>query len=935
MNRILKCILALTLAIFTAGHLAGAPTAPQKPATPKTASGTPAAAAAKPVKVTSVEGITEYRLGNGLRVLLFPDPTKPTITVNVTYMVGSRHENYGETGMAHLLEHMLFKGTPNHSNIPQELTSHGARPNGSTWFDRTNYFETFQATDENLRWALDLEADRMVHSFVAKKDLDSEMTVVRNEFEMGENDPASILEERVLSTAFLWHNYGKSTIGAKADLENVPIERLQAFYRTYYQPDNAVLLVAGRFEEPKTLGLIQQAFGKIPKPTRVLPKFYTLDPTQDGEREVTLRRVGEVQALAAAYHMPSGSHADSGAVEILTEILTDTPSGRLYKALVETKKATSVGGYFQALHDPGFVLFTAEVRQDQPLDQARAALIQTIDGSAGATALTKEEVERARASLLKNIDLMLNNADRVGLRLSEDIGMGDWRLFFINRDRVRKASLEDVQRVAHDYLKPANRTIGQFLPTPKPDRAEVPPPPDVAALVQDYKGDAAIAAGEAFDPSPSNIESRTERSELPSGLKVALLPKKTRGGTVVAVLTLRFGDEKSLIGKSTVADLAADMLMRGTAKHTRQQIQDELDRLKARMTVSGSASQASVTIETIRESLPAVLRLAGEVLREPVFPVKEFDALKGENLAAIDQQKTEPDAVGPNVYRRHMQPYPKGDPRYTETFDESLASYQGSTVDEAKKFYSDYYGASNGELAVVGDFDAKEIAKLSTDLFGDWKSPRPFTRIPQPYLDVQPENRALETPDKANAFFIAGQNLPIGDEDPDYPALVLGNYMLGGGFLNSRLATRIRQKDGLSYGVGSQLSASALDKSGAFTTFAIYAPQNRAKLEAAFKEEIARVLQGGFEPKEIAEARSGWLQSRQVTRAQDPALARTLAGYLYLRRTLAWDSSLEQRVAALSGEQILAAMRRHLDPAKMTIIKAGDFASADKGTPAQ
>jgi zinc protease len=934
MNLVRKGILALTLAI-TAGHLAGDQTAKQKPVAPKAATGVPAAAAGKPVRVTSVEGITEYRLSNGLSVLLFPDPTKPTITVNVTYLVGSRHENYGETGMAHLLEHLLFKGTPNHPNIPQELTSHGARPNGSTWYDRTNYFETFQATDENLKWALDLEADRMVHSFVAKKDLDSEMTVVRNEFEMGENDPAAILEERVLSTAFLWHNYGKSTIGAKADLENVPIDRLQAFYRTYYQPDNAVLLVAGRFDEAKTLELIRQTFGKIPKPKRELPKIYTLDPTQDGEREVTLRRVGEVQALAAAYHVPSGSHADSGAVEILTEVLTDTPSGRLYKALVETKKATSVGGYFQALHDPGFVMFTAEVRQDQPLDQARAALIQAIDSSAGATAITKDEVERARASLLKNIDLTLNSADRVGLLMSEFIGMGDWRLLFISRDRIRKVSVEDVQRVAHDFLKPANRTIGEFLPTPKPDRAEVPPPPDVAALVQDYKGDAAMAAGEAFDPSPTNIESRTQRSELPAGLKVALLPKQTRGATVVAVLTLRFGDEKSLIGKSTVADLSADMLMRGTTKHTRQQIQDELDLLKARMTVSGTATQAGVSIETVRENLPAVLRLAAEVLREPVFLQKEFEELKAENLAAIDQQKTEPDAVGPNAYRRHMQPYPKGDVRYTETFDESLASYQGANLDEAKKFYGDYYGASNGELAVVGDFDPKEIAKLANEIFRDWKSPKPFTRVPQPYLEVQPENRALETPDKANAFFIAGQNLALGDEDPDYPALVLGNYMLGGGFLNSRLATRIRQKDGLSYGVGSQFSASPLDKSGAFTTFAIYAPQNQARLEAAFKEEIARVLTGGFEAKEIAEAKSGWLQSRQVTRAQDPSLARTLAGYLYLKRTLAWDSALEQKVAALSADQILAAMRKHLDPSKMTIIKAGDFATAAKGASAK
>ncbi|MFN7793166.1 MAG: M16 family metallopeptidase, partial [Cyclobacteriaceae bacterium] len=243
-----------------------APTSPEKQVT---------ASLTAPVKMTSVEGITEYRLANGLKVLLFPDPSKQTITVNITYMVGSKHENYGETGMAHLLEHLVFKGTPNHPDIPKELTEHGCRPNGTTWVDRTNYYETFNATEENLKWAIDLEADRMVNSYIAKKDLDSEMTVVRNEFESGENSPFRVLMERVMSTAFLWHNYGKSTIGARADVENVPIEKLQAFYKKYYQPDNAVLLVAGKFDEAKTLDLIVQKFGRVPKPERQISQTYT------------------------------------------------------------------------------------------------------------------------------------------------------------------------------------------------------------------------------------------------------------------------------------------------------------------------------------------------------------------------------------------------------------------------------------------------------------------------------------------------------------------------------------------------------------------------------------------------------------------------------------------------------------------------------------
>jgi zinc protease len=229
-------------------------------------------------KGASVEGITEYRLDNGLRVLLFPDQTKQTITVNVTYLVGSRHENYGETGMAHLLEHLVFKGTPRHPNIPKELTERGASPNGTTWYDRTNYFETFAATDDNLDWALDLEADRMVNSFISKKDLDSEFSVVRNEFESGENSPFRVTQQRMMAAAFEWHNYGKTTIGARSDIENVPIEKLQAFYRKYYQPDNAVLLVAGKFDEAKTLELVNQKFGVIPKPDRRLDPIYTIEP---------------------------------------------------------------------------------------------------------------------------------------------------------------------------------------------------------------------------------------------------------------------------------------------------------------------------------------------------------------------------------------------------------------------------------------------------------------------------------------------------------------------------------------------------------------------------------------------------------------------------------------------------------------------------------
>nr|CAA9287654.1 Zinc protease [uncultured Armatimonadetes bacterium] len=923
--------LLLALSGFTLSHAAPAARPAARPATKATAA-PKAAPAAAIQKVASVEGITEYRLANGMRVLLFPDPSKQTITVNITYLVGSRHENYGETGMAHLLEHLLFKGTPKHRNIPQELTAHGARPNGTTWLDRTNYYETFAASDANLQWALELEADRMVNSFIAKKDLDSEMTVVRNEFEMGENSPSGILIQRALSTAYLWHNYGNSTIGARADIENVPIERLRAFYRTYYQPDNAVLLVAGKFDPNKALALIRKNFAPIPRPKRTLPKLYTVEPTQDGERLVTLRRTGDVQLVAGVYHVPPGAHPDFAAIDLMTQILADTPSGRLHKALVEPKKASSVFGFNFQLREPGVVMFGAEVRQESSLEDARAALVQATESFAG-TAPTAEEVERARTALLKNIELALNSTERIGTEMSEWIALGDWRLFFLHRDRIAKVTPADVQRVAGAYLRPSNRTVAMFVPTPKPERARVATVSnaEIAAMVRNYKGNTAVAAGEAFDPSPANIEKRTRRSTLPGGLELALLPKKTRGATVAATLTLRFGDEKSLMNRSTAASLTGEMLLRGTTEKTRQQIQDAFDRLKARVSVSGGPTQAVVRVETVRENLPAVMRLVGEVLRKPAFPASEFDQLKQETLASIEQQRSDPQSIGFTEWSRRLNPYPKGDVRYVSTADEDIAEVTALTLDDVKGFYRDFYGASNAQLAVVGDFDEKQVPTLAAELLGDWKSPRPYVRVPREYKAVAPTTASIEAPDKANAIYVAGMNLNLRDDDPDYPALVLGNYLLGGGFLNSRLATRVRQNEGLSYGVGSDLSADPLDKSGTFMTYAIYAPQNAARLETAIRGEVARALKDGFTAKEIEEAKSGFLQTRQVGRAQDAGLAGRLSTYLFLDRTLAWDADFEKRFRALTPQQVNQAMRRHIDPAKITVIKVGDFAKGAAG----
>jgi zinc protease len=877
-------------------------------------------------KITAVEGITQYDFSNGLRVLLFPDSSKPKLTVNITYLVGSRHEGYGETGMAHLMEHILFLRTKSGKDVKKELTDHGASWNGSTWYDRTNYFETVTASDENLAWAIGLEAERMTNMRVEKELLDTEMTVVRNEFEMGENSPWRMLFQRTLEAAYTFHNYGKSTIGSRSDIENVPIDHLDAFYHKYYQPDNAVLTIAGRFDPDRALELVAKSLGALPRPARKLEKTYTVEPTQDGEREVTLRRVGDNQIVMVVYHTPAATHPDSAALEVLSTILGDTPSGRLHKALVENNKAVGVGMDDFELHDPGVLMATIRLKEDQSLEEARAITLKTIAGVV-AEPPSKDEVERAKARILKRVDLDLNDSENVGVTISEYAASGDWRLLYLDRDRVKSVTPDDVARVAKMYLKDSNRTVGVFIPTKSPDRTEVPAGPDPEALLKDYKGGAPIAEGEVFSASAANVEARVVRAKLPNGAHLVLLPKRTRGGSVHAEVRLEFGDEHVLFGKAEAAQLTAGMLMRGTKSKTRQQIQDESDRLKARIYVHGGGGSVTANIETVEANLPGALRLVAEVMREPVFPESEFTQLKQERIANIEANRSEPQYLGFVELQRLMHPFPRGDVRYTGTIDEQLEEVRKVTLDDVRKFYAQFYGASHATVAINGQFTPADMQKLAADLLGNWQSTGPFTRVPTPYQKTAAADRKIETIDKQNAMYVVGMNLRIKDDDPDYAAMLVANYIFGGSG-GSRLFKRIRDREGLSYGIGSNFSVPPKEDGASFTIYAISAPQNAPKVDASFRDELARSVKEGFTAEEVANAKKSWLEEEMVNRSDDDGLLSELLGDERYDRTLQWQGALEAKVAALTPDQVSVAFLKYIDPSALTFVKAGDFKKA-------
>ncbi|WP_300454275.1 pitrilysin family protein [Accumulibacter sp.] len=869
-------------------------------------------------KLNTVEGISEYQLANGLRFILFPDAAKATATVNVTYLVGSRHENYGETGMAHLLEHLIFKGSKNFPDPAREFKARGFQINGTTWLDRTNYYLTFAASEDNMAWALAWNADAMVNSFIARKDLDTEMSVVRNEFEMGENDPASVMLKRMQAMLYDWHNYGNTTIGARSDIENVRIENLQAFYRRYYQPDNAVLAVAGKFDERKTIERIAATFGKLPRPARKLPEHWTVEPTADGERQFFVRRKGEVPLVTLAYRTPSSLHGDSDAISMASDILGDTPNGRLYRELVQPGLAAQVFAYPVDSREPGFVVFGATVNKGESVERVRNRMIEVVEGSLAHDGATASELARAVEQSRTAHERALADPEAFAVLLSEYIALGDWRLFFYARDRLDQITPAQVDAAASKYFVRDNRVLGTFIPEDSPQRAVVPQAPSAAQLLADFRPRERGDIGEAFDPSHENISARTQLRTF-GNLKIALLAKKNRGQTVNVAMSFRWGDEKSLAKRNVTGPLAIAMLARGTGRLTRQQIADELIRLKVR----GSLTH----FETNRDHLAAALALVAQLIQDASFPAAEFEELKREYLTALQSQLDNPEERSSDAMRAHFNTYPAGDPRYYTPLAERIEQVRQTTLDDVIRYHRELIGTARGEIAIVGDFDEKAIADELGRLFPGHQSKAPYGRVDRQFRAVVPSRIEINTPDKENAFLRARIDLLLRDDDADAPALYVANNIFGGsGGLSSRLIDRLRQREGLSYSVTSNLSLGSRERLSTWSLTAMVAPQNLGRAEQAIYEELRRARRDGFTEQEVAEAKKGIIESRAVSRSQDSTLAARWSSFLDLGRDWQFSKDFEAKVVALSVEQVNAAFRKYIDPEQLTLVIAADNA---------
>ncbi len=896
-------------------------------------------------EIRSVEGITEYALPNGLTVLLQPDNSKPTTSVNITYRVGSRHEAYGESGAAHLLEHLLFKASATVTDPKQEMTRRGARWNGTTWFDRTNYFAQFAHDLETLDWMLGWLAESMTQAKVAKEDLVTEMTVVRNEMERAENNPGRVLGERMRSTAYQWHAYGRDVLGARSDIENMPIERLQAFYRKHYRPDNAVLLVGGKFDAPAVLKRIEQTFGQIAKPTTPLERTWTKEPAQDGERQVLLRRAGGASSVAVLYHVMPGSTPDFAALRVLAQALR-SDRGPLDKALVEPGLAATKWSYVFGGQEPGFLMAGAGLPDTSStstsVEQAQVAALQVADKLAevlGNLNPSQAEVDSARTQVLQGMQASLREPEAVSLAISESVALGDWRLLFAQRDWVAAVTLADVQRVARTWLLPANRTTGIYLASSAvPQRAPSPARVDVAQLLADFKGQVAAAPVEDFELTAANIESRLVKSRLTvggaPGLQLVVLPRQTKGERVTGTLRLRWGTAETVAGSAVLAGFAGSLLVHGTTAQSAEQIKQALLALDATVGFSTSAGGLSANFELPAKNTTAFMRLLAELLTQSTLPDAEFERQRTAALANFQSTKADTAAVAGNALQQVFSNYPEADPRASLSFAQREALLLRATAGQVRAFYKRFASAAIGEMALIGPVQPGEVQAQLQQLLGGWTSGEPRKPWVYAYPSSLPSTwQSVQVPDKANANYTARIPLAMNDDAPDFPALLTGIQLLGGR-AGTALWKRVREDEGLSYGVNSSLVVPTASRNNegqggqaaAINITASFAPQNRDKLRDVIRDEMTQRAAKGFSSLEVGFARRAILSNLTGSLAQPTDLAARLANNLRYGRDMSRYTYFKEAYEKLDADAVNAALRKHLDVSRMVEVAAGTFA---------
>lgn len=900
-----------------------------------TAFAQPAAGAFQTVK--SVGAVTEYRLpANDLTVLLLPDHSAPVVTFMVTYRVGSRNEVTGTTGATHLLEHLMFKGSKNfHPGIGKGfdtlMDKVGGINNATTWLDRTNYYENLPS--DHLALAVELEADRMRGLLLREEDRRPEMTVVRNEFELGENDPASALDKEVTAAAFIAHPYHHSTIGWRSDIEKVSIEKLREFYDTFYWPDNAVVTVIGDFQPARALELVAKHFGPIPRAPKPIPPVYTEEPAQTGPRRVVVKRPGEIGVVQIAFKAPHARHPDHAPLEVLAAVLSEGKTSRLYRGLIDTNLAISADASKGFFHDDFLFTVNALLAPGVTHEQAEKTLLAEVEKvrTAGVTAA---ETERALNKLLARIAYLRDGSFAQAGQINEMIAVGDWTLYYTLLDKIKAVTPADVQRVAKAYLNTDQSTTGWFIPqTGKPGTAALPRPSaggqargplyyrdpalPVPAPAQAPAAAAAPAGGAA---GSAQIAPQVRRRAI-AGLDVQMLRTSIRDVVTIRG-SLAAGDVFNPAGNSAIADLTAGLLDKGTASRDKFAIAEILEQAGATLGFGTGTHTLNFSAKCLRRDLPLVLSLLAEQLRAPRFDAAEFAKLKQQLAGRHRRAMEDTDFRASRTFERAI--FPAGHPNRPPAEEDYLAAVEAATLDEVRAFHAAHYGPTGGRIVLVGDVDEDAVARTLAEAFAGWTGGRPFPAArPAPALAA---GRTVQVPmpGKTSVSVVIGQPSALQYRDPEYQKLNFATSVFGSGFFSARLLDIIRNREGLTYSITAQLASDTYGD-GAWFINGSFAPDLLARGTASAWRELRRFHAEGLTADELATFKVTLTGSYKVALATTGGLASALLNAGARGYGPEWVDEYPARLQAITLAEANAAIRKFLDPDKMVTVLAGSL----------
>jgi zinc protease len=918
--------------------------------------------------VVAEDGIEEYRLENGMKVLLVENRVAPVVTVMVVYRVGSRNEAVGYTGATHLLEHMMFKGTPTFNKgkktqIAATLQRIGANFNATTWYDRTNYFETVPS--DQMELAIKLEADRMRNSYIADEDRQSEMTVVRNELERGQNEPSEVLDEAVYAAAFREHPYHHPTIGWRADVEGVPTERLKEFYDTFYHPNNATAILVGDFERTEALELITKHFGAYPASTTPIPEVYTEEPEQQGERRLVIRRAGELAIVQMAFHTPGvlgqktvlsneelarlaakpPEENDTYPLAVLSAALSNGLTSRLYQALVETQLAVYAVTNSDQHRDPGLFNTIAMVNPEVDPKRVEETILSEL-AKVMEEGLAEQEIEKAKQQIIAQEAYSRDGTYNIALSMSEAEAVADWRFFKDYAKRIERVTGEDVRRVAREYFMEDNRTVGYFIPK-QPGGANGNGAGKPAGLkrafprgLQFYRepgiADDGSAGGGAKEASASsseqnrasrasNFSSRVARKQVETGASLLVLENHATP-TVSLRGSLRAGSYFERRDKPGLARLTAEMLERGTLRRGKLEIASQLEAVGAQVDFSADTFAVNIAARMLAKDLTTVLATMAEMLREPSFPEDELEKLKQQAIAGIQEQQS---STGFRAYEKLTALiFEPGNPFYLHPGEKLIESINSITTEDVRSFYKERYGGRSLIFTLVGDVSREDVERQFEEIFKDFGGPESVDiNVTDPFPQSEPRREIVVLKDKASVDVLLGTAAPLRRLSEDYYAALLANKALGESTLSSRLGLEVRDREGLTYGINSRFRAPSL-AAGPWYIGVSVNPNNVERAINSALSVMRDYVQNGIQPEELENEKASATGSFKVGLATNAGLAQALWNSEFYNLGIDYIDRFPQIIQSITIEEVNAAIRKYFRPDHLTIVIAGDYETA-------